>query len=57
MGLGQGDWRRLVDDLYEGGFDGALSVEHEDLVWGAAEDKVRTGLLVAQRTLGPRLIA
>ena len=29
-GLGQVDWVRLVDTLYEGGFDGVLSVEHED---------------------------
>ena len=29
-GLGQVDFRRYVDTLYEGGFDGVLSVEHED---------------------------
>ena len=33
-GLGQVDFRRYVDALYEGGFDGVLSVEHEDPVWG-----------------------
>jgi sugar phosphate isomerase/epimerase len=27
---GQVDWTRVVDTLYEGGFDGVLSVEHED---------------------------
>lgn len=31
-GRGQVDWDRLADVLYEGGFDGVLSVEHEDLV-------------------------
>ena len=56
-GLGQVDWRRLVDTLYEGGFDGVLSVEHEDPVWGGTEEKVRTGLLVAHRTLRPLLVA
>ena len=29
-GLGEVDFRRYVDALYEGGFDGVLSVEHED---------------------------
>jgi sugar phosphate isomerase/epimerase len=56
-GLGEVDWNRLVDALYEGGFDGVLSVEHEDPVWGGTEDKVKTGLEVAYRTLRPLLIA
>jgi sugar phosphate isomerase/epimerase len=56
-GLGEVDWRRLVDTLYEGGFDGVLSVEHEDPVWGGEEDRVRTGLQVAYRTLRPLLVA
>ena len=56
-GLGQVDWLRLVDTLYEGGFDGVLSVEHEDPVWGGDEDRIRTGLQVAYRTLRPLLIA
>jgi sugar phosphate isomerase/epimerase len=55
-GLGEVDWRRLVDVLYEGGFDGVLSVEHEDPVWGGTPDKVLTGLEVAHRTLRPLLI-
>src|SRR4029079_19257402 len=50
-GLGQVDWVRLVDTLYEGGFDGVLSVEHEDPVWGGTEDKVQLGLEIAERTL------
>ena len=55
-GLGQVDWRRVVDTLYEGGFDGVLSVEHEDPVWGGTEDKVKTGLEVAHRTLRPLVV-
>ena len=31
-GLGQVDWRRLVNTMYEGDFDGVLSIEHEDPV-------------------------
>jgi sugar phosphate isomerase/epimerase len=56
-GLGQVDWVRLVDALYEGGFDGVLSVEHEDPVWGGTDEKVEIGLRIAQRTLRPLLVA
>jgi sugar phosphate isomerase/epimerase len=56
-GLGQVDWRRLVDRLYEHGYDGVVSVEHEDPVWGGTQDKVLTGLEVAERTLSPLLIS
>jgi sugar phosphate isomerase/epimerase len=55
-GLGQVDWRRLVDAMYEGGFGGVLSVEHEDPVWGGSEDNVKAGLEVAHRTLRPLLV-
>jgi sugar phosphate isomerase/epimerase len=55
-GLGQIDWRHIVDALYEGGFDGVLSVEHEDPVWGGDEDRVKAGLEVAHRTLRPLIV-
>lgn len=55
-GLGQVDWRRLVDRLYEGGFDGFVSVEHEDPVWSGTPDKVKQGLSIARRTLAPLLV-
>jgi sugar phosphate isomerase/epimerase len=55
-GLGQVDWPKLIDALYEGGFDGVLSVEHEDPVWGGTEAKVEAGLEVAHRTLRPLLV-
>jgi sugar phosphate isomerase/epimerase len=56
-GLGQVDWRAVVDTLYEGGYQGVLSVEHEDPVWGGTEDRIETGLRVAHRTLRPLLVA
>ena len=56
-GLGDVDWRGVVDALYEGGFTGVLSVEHEDPVWGGTEERIKTGLLVAHRTLRPLLVA
>ena len=56
-GLGDVDWRRLVDALYEGGFEGVLSVEHEDPIWGGTEDRIETGLKVAHATLAPLMVA
>ena len=56
-GLGQVDWTRVVDALYEGGFDVVLSVEHEDPVWGGTEERIETGLRVAHRTLRPLIVA
>lgn len=56
-GLGDVDWRRVVDTLYIGGYEGVLSVEHEDPVWGGTEDRIETGLRVAHQTLRPLLVA
>lgn len=55
-GLGDVDWRRLVDALYEGGFHGVISVEHEDPVWSGTPDRVKQGLVIAERTLNPLLV-
>jgi sugar phosphate isomerase/epimerase len=52
-GRGQVDWSGVVDALYEGGFTGVLSVEHEDPVWSGTETKVKQGLEIAYRTLRP----
>jgi sugar phosphate isomerase/epimerase len=50
-GFGQVDWQRVIDALYEGGFDGTLSIEHEDPVWGGTEERVKTGVEIAARKL------
>ena len=55
-GLGQVDWRRLIDRLYEAGYRGVVSVEHEDPVWGGDEERVLKGLEIAERTLAPLLV-
>ena len=55
-GLGDVDWRGVVDALYEGGFTGVLSVEHEDPVWGGDEHRVKLGLEIAHRTLRPLIV-
>ncbi|MCX5240296.1 sugar phosphate isomerase/epimerase family protein [Streptomyces prunicolor] len=56
-GRGQVDWNAVVDALYENGFTGTLSVEHEDPVWSGTEGKVKTGLEIAHRTLRPLIVA
>ena len=52
-GRGVVDWNRVVDRLYEVGFTGTLSVEHEDPLWGGTPEKVCEGLRIAHRTLRP----
>jgi sugar phosphate isomerase/epimerase len=56
-GRGDVDWRGVVDALYEGGFTGVLSVEHEDPVWSGSEQKIKQGLDIAYQTLRPLIIA
>jgi sugar phosphate isomerase/epimerase len=55
-GRGDVDWNGVIDTLYEGGFDGVLSVEHEDPVWGGTEARVETGLEIAYTTLRPLVV-
>ena len=43
-GLGEIDWKKLISTLQEAGYDGALSIEHEDPVWEGSEEKVKMGL-------------
>jgi sugar phosphate isomerase/epimerase len=55
-GSGEVDFRRYLDTLYEGGFDGVLSVEHEDPIWGGSTELVLRGLEIAQRNLRPLVV-
>ena len=55
-GLGDVEWRRIVDALYVGGYEGVISVEHEDPVWSGSPDRVKQGLVLAERTLGPMIV-
>jgi sugar phosphate isomerase/epimerase len=52
-GRGQIDWPGIVDRLYEAGFDGTLSVEHEDPLWSGTDAKTLEGLRIAYSTLRP----
>ena len=44
-GLGDLDWNRIVDALYQIGYDKAICIEHEDPVWDGTEEKVKRGIL------------
>jgi sugar phosphate isomerase/epimerase len=50
-GLGQVDWTSLVAALAAAGYDGVVSVEHEDPVWSGSVEKVHQGLVLARETL------
>jgi sugar phosphate isomerase/epimerase len=50
-GFGVIDWAKLVSVLAEGGYDGPLSIEHEDPVWRGDEEKVKQGLLLGRKHL------
>lgn len=52
-GLGAVDWEGFVGRLAEVGFTGAVSVEHEDPVWGGTPDKIVEGMRIAYETLRP----
>ena len=52
-GLGQVDFPGYVRTLREAGFDGVLSVEHEDPVWSGSDEKIEGGLKVAVEELRP----
>jgi sugar phosphate isomerase/epimerase len=52
-GLGQVDFPGYVEALREGGFDGVLSVEHEDPEWGGTDEKIEGGLEIARDNLRP----
>ena len=44
-GLGDLDWNKIVDSLYQIGYDDAIVIEHEDPVWEGTLDKVKKGIL------------
>jgi sugar phosphate isomerase/epimerase len=52
-GLGEVDWRSIIDRFHELGYAGTVSVEHEDPVWSGTPEKVKQGLRIAHRTLRP----
>jgi sugar phosphate isomerase/epimerase len=56
-GLGDVNWRDVIDALYEIGYDGTVAIEHEDPIWSGDEARIYHGLEIARRTLQPLLVA
>jgi sugar phosphate isomerase/epimerase len=54
-GLGEVRWGRFVAALYRAGYDGVVSVEHEDRSFEGDEELVKRGFLIARDTLRPLL--
>jgi sugar phosphate isomerase/epimerase len=54
-GLGQVDWGRFIGQLYRAGYDGVVSVEHEDRAFEGTQELVERGFLIARDVLRPYL--
>ena len=52
-GLGEVDWPRFVAALYGVGYDGVISIEHEDRRFEGDLDLVKRGFLIARDRLRP----
>lgn len=50
-GLGQIDWGRFINELKQAGYDGVISIEHEDPLYEGSEEKVKEGLLLGKKHL------
>ena len=47
-GLGELDWNKIVSILKEQGYNGSISIEHEDPVYSGDLEKVKQGILMAR---------
>ena len=54
-GLGEVRWDRFLSQLYRVGYDGVVSVEHEDRAFERTDELVKRGFLIARDTLRPYL--
>jgi len=54
-GLGEVRWDRFIAALYKAGYDGVVSVEHEDRGFERTQELVERGFLIARDTLKPLL--
>lgn len=50
-GLGELDWVKIVSRLEEIGYEGVISIEHEDPVWEGTMEKIKKGLLIGKATM------
>lgn len=54
-GEGGVDWGAFIETLHETGYDGVLSIEHEDPEYEGSEEKVKEGLRIGRRHLAAYL--
>ena len=54
-GLGEVRWDRFLSQLYRVGYDGVVSVEHEDRAFERTDELVKRGFLIARDVLRPYL--
>ena len=52
-GLGDMKWDKFISALYRAGYDGVISIEHEDRNFEQTEDLVKRGFLLARDVLRP----
>lgn len=50
-GLGQVDWGKLINLLRKNGYDGTISIEHEDPLYEGSIEKVKEGLILGIKHL------
>ncbi len=50
-GMGDIDWKKYLRALYEIGYKGAVSIEHEDRGWEKNEENVKEGVLLAKKLI------
>ena len=50
-GLGTLNWNKIVSRLFEAGYDGIISIEHEDPVWEGTVEKIKKGILIGKNTI------
>ena len=55
-GLGEIRWDRFIAALYSAGYQGAISIEHEDRSFEGEEDLVKRGFLLARDVLRPLVV-
>jgi sugar phosphate isomerase/epimerase len=54
-GLGEVRWDRFISALWAIGYDGVVSVEHEDRGFEGSPELVERGFVIARNTLAPLL--
>jgi len=54
-GFGKVDWPALLSALYEAGYNGTLSIEHEDPVFRGSLERKQEGLVIGRKRIEPLL--